>query len=258
MVASLDGESTKTSARWSRRPGNFDLLNLKVLFDGDADGIPSLRRDDFKPAGLVPYNFTREMERRRRDGDTVHFFLDDYRFEACWTTPQRALSRVALFGQALAPDFSVLTTMPRVMQAWQVYRARWVGAYWQSHGVRVIPTATWSTPDTYELCWAGLPRGGAVAVSAVGIGRSQEKVGEGSSTREKGPLLEKGSSTGGWSTPRDLFRAGLRAMVAHLEPARLIVYGGFGDLAQGMDLPSVVAYPTLHEQRGWRHRTRTA
>lgn len=224
------GEFTKTSERWSRRPGNFDLLNLKAIFPtSEPSGIPTLAPDVFEPADLVAYNYSREMLRRRRDGSTVHFFLDDYRFESCWTTPQRAVDRIAPFGSALGPDFSVLTWMPPVMQAWQVYRARWVAAYWQWRGVRVIPTVTWATPDTYELCWAGLPRGGALAVSAVGI--------------------RDGASRG-------FFRDGLHHLLRTFATPFLVVYGGLGDLAEGIDLPPFREYPTLQEQRGWRHRAK--
>jgi len=226
----LDGASTKSSGRWSRRPGNFDMLNLRCLFQGVAPlGIPRVKGSHFEPSGLVAYNYTRDMLRKRQLGDTVHFFLDDYRFESCWTSPERAVERIEPFGHALGPDFSVYPWMPRVMQEWQVYRARWVAAYWEWRGIDVIPTATWSSGDSFDLCFSGLPRGVPLAASAVGISPGES---------------------------RDLFRAGLTALCRELEPSRLIIYGGLGDLADGLDLPPRREYPTMHELRGWRHRRR--
>ena len=49
------------------------------------------------------------------------------------------------------------------------YRKHWCGAYWQEHGITVIPTITWSSPDTFEWCFDGEPVGGVVATSAVGM-----------------------------------------------------------------------------------------
>lgn len=229
----VDADLTRTSEYWKRRPGNWDLLNRKAIFPGEPPwDIPAIARDDFVPSGLVAYNDTRSLLRAqsRGDGDTVHFFLDDYHFEAAWTTPQRALARVQLLGQALAPDFSVMPWMPTVMQAWQIYRARWVTAYWQWRGVRVLPVATWADCQTYELAWTGLPRGGVVAISAVGITTPEE---------------------------RQAFRDGLHQFLQELAPSKLVVYGGLGDLADGLDLPPRLEFPTLQEQRGWRHRARS-
>ena len=57
----------------------------------------------------------------------VHFFLDDYRFEATWSDPERYASMLSRFACVLTPDFSCYLDMPEPMQRWNVYRGRAVG-----------------------------------------------------------------------------------------------------------------------------------
>jgi hypothetical protein len=85
------------------------------------------------------------------------------------------------------------------MQLWQVYRSRWCGAWLLHHGVTVVPTLSWSTPDTYGFAFTGIPTGSVVAVSTVGVWRDREA--------------------------RSLFAGGYAAMVERLSPSLVLVYG---------------------------------
>jgi hypothetical protein len=147
---------------------------------------------------LLPYN-ARHAIAAARPGDAVHFFLDDYRFETVWSKPGRGLSRCRSVGAALTPDFSLWTNMPPVMQMWQVYRSRWCGAWLLQHGVQVIPTISWSTPDSYPYAFAGIATGSVVAVSTIGTVRDP--------------------------AARELFAAGYTAMLNQIHPATVLVYG---------------------------------
>jgi hypothetical protein len=188
-------------------PGNWDRLNTRALFSTDNEfGIPALPVASFEPARLVSYTdrhaTTRAAEHTATTGTpdaAVHFFLDDYRFEVVWSKPERGLSRCQAVGAALTPDFSLWSNMPRVMQLWQVYRSRWCGAWLLSHGVHVIPTVSWSTPDTYDFAFAGITPGSVVAVSTVGTRRDP--------------------------TARTLFARGYDAMCERIRPALVLVHG---------------------------------
>ena len=68
----------------------------------------------------------------------VHFFLDDYRFEATWSDPERYASMLSRFACVLTPDFSCYLDMPEPMQRWNVYRGRAVGRAWQDMGLCVV------------------------------------------------------------------------------------------------------------------------
>lgn len=179
-------------------PGNFDRNNTHTLYESSNQwGIPDLPRTTAAPLRLIAYNDRWKVE-HPADGDAVHFFLDDYRFETMWSQPQRSLSRVMRAGLALTPDFSLWREMPLAMQLWQVYRSRWCGCWMRSNGVDVIPTLSWSTPESYQFAFAGVAQCSTVAVSSVGI---------------RGADAEKG------------YRRGLEAMMDVLKPDYVLVYG---------------------------------
>lgn len=205
--------ATRTSKSWSSLPGNFDRLNTRALYGADNDlGIPSLPLVTATPTKLIAYNARGQLESNGAlDGSCVHFFLDDYRFETMWSQPQRSLTRVTRAGMALTPDFSLWREMPLVMQQWQTYRSRWCGRWMIDHGIKVIPTVSWSTESSYSFAFAGIAQGSTVAISTVG-------------SRSAGTLFDQG----------------VGAMVDIVKPANMVVYGHKVDvveqLAQGIQV----------------------
>jgi hypothetical protein len=108
-------------------------------------------------------------ESRQAHAGAVHFFLDDYQFETAWHRPSRALGKVAKFAYAITPDFSIWSHWPAALQYYNLYRSRWCGAYWLSHGATVIPAVSWAGPDSYRYTFAGIVAGCTVAISTVGV-----------------------------------------------------------------------------------------
>lgn len=216
-IRRLDG--TRTSQNWGELPGNFDKLNLHAMYpSGNEWGIPDLPVATFVPDKLVAYNDRYGTSIPSRSA-AVHFFLDDYRFETMWTKPLRGLSRVLRVGAGLTPDFSLWRDMPLVLQLYQVYRSRWVGNWMLQHGCPVVPTISWSTPDSYRFAFAGIPQHSVVAISAVGI-RGDEAV--------------------------HLFTLGCNAMIEALEPSMILVYGR--NLFTSSTVP-MKFYPTRWDER---------
>lgn len=212
-VASLDG--TRTSRRWENLPGNYDTVNARAIYPSANEyGIPDLPLAGAEPARLVAYSDRRACE-AAAEGSAVHFFLDDYRFEVAWTKPERPLSRLQRAGLALTPDFSLWTGMPTAMQVWQVYRSRWCGNWMLQHGIKIIPTVSWSTPDSYRYCFAGITPGSVLAVSSVGVMRDHKAL--------------------------MLFAAGFSAMVETVKPAAVLCYGSMPVSSPGVP---VIQYPT--------------
>lgn len=204
--------------RWSCKPGSWDALKTEQRFPSDNEwGIPTLGRVSLAdtPAWLAPYR-TRIRSQEALAG-AVHFFIDDYRFESVWNHPRKALRSLRGFPLVLSPDFSLYADWPLTLQLYNVYRNRWCGAYWQSEGLVVIPTISWSTPDSYEFCFAGIPEHGLVAVSAVGV------------------ALEVPAE-------HHAFMEGFREMVRRLAPNRVLAYGPLPREAH--HLVEVVTYPT--------------
>lgn len=107
---------TRTSGRWSTQPAKVDVLNTRLLFPHTGPwGIPALQPCDFRPESLAAWHDPGARARASGCG-AVHFFLDDYRFETVWSSPERTLPRVTAVGAALTPDFSVWADTPRAAQ----------------------------------------------------------------------------------------------------------------------------------------------
>ena len=49
-----------------------------------------------------------------------------------------------------------------------VAHSHWVGAYWQSMGLKVVPTMTWSDSRSYSFCNDGVEKGCVVGVGMIG------------------------------------------------------------------------------------------
>ncbi len=137
----------------------------------------------------------------------VHFFVDDYQFSAVWNNPVKYAERLKGFGAVLSPDFSTYADMPAALQIYNHYRKHWCAQYWQSRGIKVIPTISWSTPESWEWCFDGEPRGAVLAVSTVGCERDRQAF--------------------------DLFASGWYEMLFRLKPARVLVYGRKFDFMDG-------------------------
>lgn len=184
-------------------PGNEDFLNASRLFESaDGLGMPLIRKEEQRgaPRYLIPHR-ARIRTEEEVPGGAVHFFLEDYRFEAVWKWPLRALPYLRGVGSALSPDFSLYPEHPLALQIFNVYRNRWCGAFWQAHGVSVIPTVGWSDEASYPFCFLGIEEGSTVAISTVG--------------------LERGSSP----EERELFVGGYEEMLRRIEPELVLVYG---------------------------------
>lgn len=201
----------------------MDALNLRDLFASTSRyGIPDMAPSQSIPTSLAAWHVARQRAHAATTAGAVHFFLDDYRFEPAWSSPIRALVRVREVGMALTPDFSLWRDMPRAASIWNVYRARWCGAFWQSHGVDVIPTVMFGAPDTFDFCFDGMPVGGVVALSSMSVGADDDS--------------------------QRIYRAGLEQLIERVAPSVLLSYGRLRRV-DGMELPRVVEFPTFWDRR---------
>lgn len=145
---------TRSSRNWQRLPGGFDPLHIRRRHYASSNpwGFPDLLPQDFSLPHPLPMRSYRERDDsgQRHAAALCHFFLDDYRFESVWTKPDTALNRLHGFYGALTPDFSLYADWPLAVQQWNHYRRQWLGRYWQRHGLRVIPTVNWSTPESFD------------------------------------------------------------------------------------------------------------
>jgi len=75
----------------------------------------------------------------------------------------------------LTPDYSTYADMNYWRQIESIAHSRWIGAYWQDEGQLVIPTISWSTPDSFEFCFDGVEKHSVVAVGMIGCKRSKRE-----------------------------------------------------------------------------------
>lgn len=178
---------------------NFENCD-KFLFPGVGKyQIPQIKPEQIEVRKLewIPFNYALTAKNKGNKG--VHFYLDDYQFTRLWNQPDRYISLLQQFGAVCTPDFSQYTEMPMAMRIYNHYRKHWLGAYWQMHGVHVIPTICWSTPDSYEWCFNGEPENSIIPISSVGTQVQKES--------------------------KSLFAQGCREAIKQLDPKEILWYG---------------------------------
>jgi hypothetical protein len=161
-------------------------------------GIPLVKKQVLSSTdiNLIAGSNTRTNDSKEHRKMGVHFFVDDYRFNNIYTNPKRSLKKYAQYAFLLTPDFSTYADMDLWRQLESVARNRWVGAYWQSKGLTIIPTVSWSTSRSFEFCFDGIEQGGTVAVGMIGCSQSKKA-----------------------------FLRGYNEMLERLTPEKIIVYG---------------------------------
>ena len=176
---------------------NSDLF-LRNNFESDnALGIPLIHKqglpdEDIK---LISYSDTSYKDVKNIEKG-VHFFIDDWRFEKIYDNPEKILKKIGKYKFLLTPDYSLYAEMPLWRQIENVAKARYVGAKWQSKGMLVFPTVSWSLSRSYEFCFSGIEKGSIVAVGMIGC-----------------------------KTTRLNFLRGYEKMLNIIEPEKIIVYG---------------------------------
>ena len=153
------------------------LLNLeKMMFLGTGEyRIPVIQPlTEYDPTTRwIPYHYINEC---KLDPSKLgmYFYIDDYRFDALWNTPDKYVNRLKRYRYVLSPDFSIYANMPKALQVYNHYRKHWLAAYWQYHGIKVIPTITWTLPQNLQFCLDGEPTHGIISTSFKGLLRNKD------------------------------------------------------------------------------------
>ena len=172
---------------------DFDENRCTGIYD-----IPTLDKVIHTPKSLMGFNYCKSTP--PQEGMGVHFFLDDYQFERVWNSPEDYCTMLADYDCVLTPDFSLYTNMPIAMMIWNTYRSRLIGQIMQDYGCTVIPTVSWAGADSYDFAFDGLPTGGTIAVSTIGVKRNKDAF--------------------------DIWVQGMNECMKSVKPHNVIVYGG--------------------------------
>jgi hypothetical protein len=171
---------------------------------------------DLEGLDLLGFDKTRRIElSKKRRAKTIHFFLDDYKFDEVWNKPDKQIPKLAQYAQVLSPDFSMYADMPLPLQIYNTFRSRWCASVWQAAEMVVIPTISWGGEDTFGFAFDGIEHGAVVAVSTVGTARAM-----------------------------DGFMGGFRRMCEVIEPRAVVNYGtAYPEMAESAP---IVAVPYTH------------
>ena len=167
--------------------------------------MPIIERETHIPKGLMGFNYA------LTSGDIskgIHFYVDDYQFERIWNDPHKYIDVLREYDCVLTPDFSLYLDMPISMKIWNIFRSRLIGQMMQDEGLIVIPTVSWAEEETFDFCFDGLPEGGVMSISTVGVKKDEHAM--------------------------EIWKAGTTELIKRKKPSALLVYGGavdydFGD-----------------------------
>lgn len=153
---------------------NSDLF-LRNGFESDnLWGFPLIKKQeiDLDNIDLISYSdiSTKDTNNLHKG---VHFFIDDYRFESVYSNPEQRLATLKKYDFVLTPDYSLYSEMNTWRQIESIGKSRWVGAYWQSNGLTVIPTISWAQPSSFRFCFDGIEKHSIVAVGMIGCKRNR-------------------------------------------------------------------------------------
>ncbi len=175
---------------------NLDLVNSEEATNNFWQ-MPIIKNDNYVPDDLMGFNYAKTSKEKNTG---IHFYIDDYQFERIWNDPDKYIDVLKDYQCILSPDFSLYMDMPMPMKIWNIYRSRQIGAYYQSRGIKVIPTISWAEEETFEFCFEGIPEGSIVSISTIGVKRDKEAM--------------------------KIWTNGVDRMIEKIKPSKIIIYGG--------------------------------
>lgn len=168
LLDDLNLENDSTYGDERERTNNAYNLGIAQELEKTKDfwQMPVIRDDGYIPDRLIGFNYAKTSKEKKCG---IHFFVDDYQFERVWSAPEKYVEVLSKYDCILSPDFSLYMDMDMPTKIWNVYRSRFIGAYYQGKGIKVIPTISWAEKDTFKFCFKGIPQGSIVAVSTIGV-----------------------------------------------------------------------------------------
>ena len=136
-----------------------DLFVPDCLFQTDNDlEIPTLRMDMQPKFVDIPFVCFGEQKRtfQMNGQGTLHFYTDDYRFNAVYEHPEKVLQHDP--ANIVEPNFSLFNETPIAFGMQAVYKKRFVARAMQEKGIRVFVDLN-VAPKFYKLNLIGIPQG---------------------------------------------------------------------------------------------------
>lgn len=101
---------------------------------------------------IAPYG----LGRKKRSAETIHFYVDDYRFSALWKNPAKFVYNKPV--SAVEPNYSLTDTTPLAFGLQFIYQKRWLERFWQENGIQIYADLNVSQKFDEYNCM-GIPDG---------------------------------------------------------------------------------------------------
>lgn len=129
--------------------------------------LPSRFELSDKRLQMVGYNdryiFNRNAS-KALDAFIGHGFLEDYHLAPLFVHAHRNVEYIRMLSACIEPNFSVYTDWPLAINIYNTYRTRWVGRFWQTFDIDVIPAPNWSDNESLDYVFDGIPQNQTVCV----------------------------------------------------------------------------------------------
>ena len=182
---------------------NLDLIDFENSTN-DFWQMPVIQNDNFIPDDIIGFNYAKSSKEHNVG---IHFYLDDYQFERIWNKPEDYIDILKQYECIFSPDFSLYLDMPMPMKIWNIYRSRQIGQYYQSQGIKVIPTISWAEKETFDFCFEGIPQESIISISTIGVKRNKEAL--------------------------KIWKDGVDELIKRIKPSTILIYGGKLDYDYG-------------------------
>ena len=177
-----------------------DTYNLGIMDHENVSDfwqMPIIENNNYIPSNLIGFNYAKTSKEKNVG---IHFYLDDYQFERLWNRPEDYIEILKQYECILSPDFSLYMDMPMPMKIWNIYRSRLIGQYYQSQGIKVIPTLSWAEEETFQFCFEGIPQGSIVNISTIGVKKNKKAL--------------------------EIWKQGVDELIKRIKPSTILIYGG--------------------------------
>ena len=123
----------------------------------------------------------------------------DYILERMWYQPEKYEELFINYKCFGTLDFSMKVDDPLCAQIGNKYRNHALSFRFQEYGARTLPVIGWSSRPSFEFCFDGLSKGGAVMVSTMGTMRDERSL--------------------------RYFKVGFLEMLKRIDPEAVVMYG---------------------------------
>ncbi len=218
---SMTAIKKKEKERWQKKKDSYFGLEYcsTAMFNGVFE-IPFIKA--YK--GSLPKRFITLSEIDEKGNPSTGVCCCDYDYildELC-ETPKSYLSTLSKYHSIVEPDLSAKIGTPYAVIIGNMFRSHSTSLCFQNNGIPVIPMMKWAMPNSYDVCFSGYEKGGAVFVSTVGALQD--------------------------SRSRMYFKHGFNEMLKRISPDCVILYGDINDWALSLMPEQLDVHHYPHER----------